>query len=143
MEEDMFWAIRGGGGTSFGVIIAWKIMLVPVPSIVTVFIVRKTLEQNATMLVHRWQYIADKLDEELFIRIILRRESFLELSLEKEDYIKMSWIESILYFAGFPGEAFLEKELRDMKRRRRCAEHLFERKLERWKLKLSYYKQAH
>ena len=27
MGEDPFWAIRGGGGASFGVIIAWKIML--------------------------------------------------------------------------------------------------------------------
>ncbi|RVX00484.1 Berberine bridge enzyme-like 15 [Vitis vinifera] len=38
----------------------------------------------------------------LFIRIILRRESFPELGLVKEDCIEMSWIESILYFAGFP-----------------------------------------
>ena len=73
MGEDPFWAIRGGGGVSFGVIIAWKIMLVSAPSTVTVFTVRKTLEQNATLLVLRWQYIADKLDVDLFIRIILRR----------------------------------------------------------------------
>ena len=37
MGEDPFWAIRGGGGACFGVIIAWKIMLVPVPCTVTVF----------------------------------------------------------------------------------------------------------
>ncbi|RZC12168.1 Berberine bridge enzyme-like 9 [Glycine soja] len=30
MGEDLFWAIRGGGGASFGVIVSWKIMLVPV-----------------------------------------------------------------------------------------------------------------
>lgn len=30
-----------------------------------------------------------------------------ELDVVKEDYIKMSWIESILYFAGFPrGSSF-------------------------------------
>jgi len=31
MGEDLFWAIGGGGGASFGVIVAWKIKLVPVP----------------------------------------------------------------------------------------------------------------
>ncbi|KAF2551046.1 hypothetical protein F2Q68_00035728 [Brassica cretica] len=28
MGEDMFWAIKGGGGASFGIILAWKIKLV-------------------------------------------------------------------------------------------------------------------
>ena len=67
MGEDLFWAIRGGAGGSFGVVIAWKIQLVPVPSIVTVFNISRTLEQNATMLLHRWQYIADKIDNDLVI----------------------------------------------------------------------------
>ena len=71
MGEDLFWAIRGGSGGSFGVVIAWKINLVQVPSIVTVFRVPRTLEQNATMLVHRWQYIADKIDNNLLISVIL------------------------------------------------------------------------
>ncbi|KAM7530365.1 hypothetical protein LguiB_033775 [Lonicera macranthoides] len=31
MGEDLFWAIRGSGGASFGVIIEWKIKLVSVP----------------------------------------------------------------------------------------------------------------
>ena len=39
MGEEFFWAIRGGGGASFGVILWWKIKLVPVPEIVTVFTV--------------------------------------------------------------------------------------------------------
>ncbi|OAY31592.1 berberine bridge enzyme-like 22 [Manihot esculenta] len=72
MGEDLFWAIRGGGGASFGVILSWKIKLVKVPPIVTVFTVSKTIEQGATELVHRWQYIADKLHEDLFIRIIVQ-----------------------------------------------------------------------
>ncbi|CAN1251086.1 Tetrahydroberberine oxidase [Linum perenne] len=54
MGEDMFWAIRGGGGNSFGVAVAWKVSLVPVPEKLTVFRVSRTLEQNATKLVHRW-----------------------------------------------------------------------------------------
>lgn len=36
MGEDLFWAIRGGGGASFGVIIEWKIKLVSVPQNVSV-----------------------------------------------------------------------------------------------------------
>lgn len=41
MGEDFFWAICGGGGSSFGVILAWKLQLVRVPSKVTVFRVTK------------------------------------------------------------------------------------------------------
>ncbi|PSR92679.1 Berberine bridge enzyme-like [Actinidia chinensis var. chinensis] len=135
MGEDLFWAIRGGGGASFGVILSWHIKLVPVPQIVTVFTVNRTLEQNATKLVHRWQSVANKVDDNLLIRLFLRRvnsttqdgrrtieasfvslflggvdtllplmqESFPELGLVREDCIEMSWIESILYFAGFQG----------------------------------------
>ncbi|KAL9345655.1 hypothetical protein Peur_060508 [Populus x canadensis] len=69
MGEDLFWAIRGGAGGSFGIVTAWKVKLVPVPSAVTVFTVTKTLEQGATELLYRWQQIADHLDEDLFIRV--------------------------------------------------------------------------
>ncbi|KAK7831466.1 tetrahydroberberine oxidase-like [Quercus suber] len=133
MGEDLFWAIRGGGGASFGVIVEWKIQLVPVPSNVTVFTVNKNLEQNATKILHRWQYVADKFDTDLFIRVILSavsssqkgnrtvqasfnslflggkdkllplmQKSFPELGLVSEDCTEMSWLQSILYFAGFP-----------------------------------------
>ncbi|MED6159953.1 hypothetical protein PIB30_047056 [Stylosanthes scabra] len=73
MCEDLFWAIRGGGRASFGVIISWKIKLVSVPSTVTVFRVARTLEQNATELVHKWHLVANKLDKNLTIRIDLQR----------------------------------------------------------------------
>lgn len=72
MGEDLFWAISGGGGASFGVILAYKIKLVHVPPVVTVFRVPKTLEENATDLVHRWQCIADKVDNNLFVRVFLQ-----------------------------------------------------------------------
>ncbi|KAK9099406.1 hypothetical protein Syun_026451 [Stephania yunnanensis] len=55
MGEDLFWAIRGGGVTSFGVLLAWKIRLVPVPLLILVSTMAKTLEQDATKLVHKWQ----------------------------------------------------------------------------------------
>lgn len=71
MGEDLFWAIRGGGGGSFGIILWWKLNLVPVPSTVTVFTVAKTLEQGATKILYKWQQVADKLDEDLFIRVII------------------------------------------------------------------------
>ncbi|KAE8725545.1 putative FAD-binding Berberine family protein [Hibiscus syriacus] len=72
MGEDLFWAIRGGGGASFGIILAWKIKLVPVPETVTVFTVLKTLEQGATKTLYRWQQVADKLVEDLFIRVMIQ-----------------------------------------------------------------------
>ncbi|EXB75197.1 Reticuline oxidase-like protein [Morus notabilis] len=75
MGEDLFWAIRGGGGASFGVILWWKIKLVPVPETVTVFTVAKTLEQGATKVLYKWQQVVDKLDEDLFIRAIIQPAS--------------------------------------------------------------------
>ncbi|XP_050370400.1 berberine bridge enzyme-like 13 [Argentina anserina] len=73
MGEDLFWAIRGGGGASFGIILWWKIKLVPVPSTVTVFSVSKTLEQGATQVLHRWQQVAaTKLDKDLNIRVLIQ-----------------------------------------------------------------------
>ncbi|VVA93119.1 unnamed protein product [Arabis nemorensis] len=71
MGEDLFWAINGGGGGSYGVVLAYKINLVEIPQNVTVFRISRTLEQNATEIVHRWQTVAPELPDELFIRIVL------------------------------------------------------------------------
>ncbi|KAI3994535.1 hypothetical protein MKX01_015561 [Papaver californicum] len=71
MGEDLFWAIRGGGGGNFGVVLSWKIKLVPVPPVVTLFTITKTLEEGATGLVHKWQEVAPKFPDELFMRVIL------------------------------------------------------------------------
>ncbi|CAN8290580.1 unnamed protein product [Cochlearia groenlandica] len=89
MGEDVFWAIRGGGGGSFGVILAWKIKLVPVPEIVTVFTVTRTLEQDGTKVLHTWQQVADKLDEDLFIRAVIQPAS--KSTKSKERTISMSY----------------------------------------------------
>ncbi|KAF3489984.1 hypothetical protein F2Q69_00055228 [Brassica cretica] len=133
MGEDMFWAIKGGGGASFGIILAWKIKLVPFPKTVTVFTVTKTLQQDATRILSKWQVVADKLVEELFIRVIFNvsgnngnktvttsynslflgnkgmlmkvmKKSFPELGLTRKDCVEMSWIESIVYISGFPSQ---------------------------------------
>jgi hypothetical protein len=69
MGEDLFWAIRGGGGGSFGIITSWKVKLVPVPPIVTIFGAARTLEQGATKILYRFLQASDKLDENLFFRV--------------------------------------------------------------------------
>ncbi|ESQ39508.1 hypothetical protein EUTSA_v10000845mg [Eutrema salsugineum] len=124
MGEDFFWAIRGGGGSSFCVVLAWKIRLVSVPSLVTVFDVTKTSENKAIQIINKWQYIADKVPNDLFIRAMLQRsnkttvyasfpglylgpvsdllammdDKFPELGLEIGDCREISWIESVLWF---------------------------------------------
>ncbi|CAN1122291.1 Berberine bridge enzyme-like 14 [Linum perenne] len=70
MGDDLFWAIKGGGGASFGVIIAWKIKLVKVPERVTVFKVERTLEEGLTSLIVKYQDMAPKVEPELFLRVI-------------------------------------------------------------------------
>ncbi|XP_058733888.1 berberine bridge enzyme-like 17 [Vicia villosa] len=69
MGEDLFWAIRGGGGASFGVILSWKLKLVQVPPQVTVFDVKRNVNEGATDVVYKWQLIAPKLHKDLFIRV--------------------------------------------------------------------------
>ncbi|XVF28978.1 hypothetical protein REPUB_Repub15cG0079900 [Reevesia pubescens] len=71
MGEDLFWAIRGGGGGSFGIVLSWKIKLVSVPANVTVFTVSRTLEQNATKLLHRWQYVSQDFPDEIYSSITI------------------------------------------------------------------------
>ncbi|PHT28741.1 hypothetical protein CQW23_31668 [Capsicum baccatum] len=71
MGEDLFWAITGGSAASFGVVLAYKIKLVPVPQNVTVFQLAKTGEDNILESVHRYLEIADGFDRDLFLHMIL------------------------------------------------------------------------
>ncbi|XP_063936769.1 berberine bridge enzyme-like 24 [Daucus carota subsp. sativus] len=68
MGEDLFWAIRGGGGSSFGVVLSWKIKLVSVPEIVTVFRIVRTSEENAADIFHRWQEVAPRFPKDLDLK---------------------------------------------------------------------------
>ncbi|XP_073281161.1 berberine bridge enzyme-like 21 [Primulina huaijiensis] len=130
MGEDLFWAIRGGGGASFGVILAYKIKLVPVPPVVTVFRVERFQNDTAIDTVFQYQQIAEKMDNDLFIRVLLQpvtrnkvrsvRATFIGLflgnsarlvsttdsqfpvlGLKKSDCKEMSWIDSVLYWGNF------------------------------------------
>ncbi|CAJ2677977.1 unnamed protein product [Trifolium pratense] len=72
MGEDLFWAIRGSGGASFGVILSYSIKLVQVPEVVTVFRAASSLDQNATEVVLQWQQVAPQTDDRLFMRLLIQ-----------------------------------------------------------------------
>lgn len=140
MGEDLFWAINGGGGASFGVILAFKIKLVPVPPTVTVFRVEKTLEENALDMVHKWQFVAPKTSPDLFMRLMLQpktlnttqtvrasvvalylgRQSdllsllgkeFPELGLRTENCTEMTWIQSVMWWANSDNALLIKPEI--------------------------------
>ncbi|KAL6529152.1 hypothetical protein OROHE_014896 [Orobanche hederae] len=120
MGEDLFWAIRGGGGASFGVILPWKVQLVDVPERVSTFSI--SISTNTSQLVQRWQYVAPQADKDLYIGAFLLRsnatiqtnffalfqggadrllaviqESFPEVGLRREECSEMSWINSTMF----------------------------------------------
>ena len=68
LGEDVFWAIRGGGGGIWGIVYAWKIKLSRVPKTVTAFTVsRPGTDLQVTNLVDKWQHVAPKLDDEFYL----------------------------------------------------------------------------
>ncbi|XP_073129280.1 berberine bridge enzyme-like 8 [Henckelia pumila] len=138
MGEDLFWAITGGGGSSFGVVLSYKIKLPRVPPTVTVFRVRRTYDANFTNLIYRYQQVAPNFPDELFVRLTLdvangtnratfralylgswqdlvslTKTSFPELGIEQTDCIEMSWVESVLFWTDFatgtPVDALLSR----------------------------------
>jgi hypothetical protein len=118
MGRDLFWAIRGGGGGNFGIVLSWKIRLVPVPPTVTFFNIQKSVEQGAVDAVTKWQTIGPALPEELSIRVIVQKNQalfqslylgscsslvttmsglFPELGMTRADCREMSWLQSTVY----------------------------------------------
>ncbi|KAM0856607.1 hypothetical protein ACQ4PT_049007 [Festuca glaucescens] len=81
MGEDLFWAIRGGGSESFGVVLSWKIQLVQVPPTVTVFSIGKTLDQGAIDILTRWQVVGPSLPDDLTIRVKVQGQEALFLAM--------------------------------------------------------------
>ncbi|KAL3503809.1 hypothetical protein ACH5RR_033650 [Cinchona calisaya] len=72
MGEDVFWAIRGGGGGIWGIIYAWKINLLEVPEIVTGFVVsRPGTKQYIARLVDKWQDVAPKLCDNFYLSVFV------------------------------------------------------------------------
>ncbi|KAK1572856.1 hypothetical protein QYE76_021857 [Lolium multiflorum] len=77
MGEDLFWAIRGGGGGSFGIVVSWTVRLVPVPSVVSAFTVRRLVrrggedKQAMLRLLTRWQLVAHALPDDLFVKVAM------------------------------------------------------------------------
>lgn len=130
MGEDLFWALRGGGAGSFGVVLAFKVKLVEVPKTITVFRVDRTTDQNALDMVHKWQFVAPRTDPGLFIRVLLASptknktrtvnakvralylgnasdvvsmmaKEFPELGLKIDDCKEMTWIQSVLWWMNY------------------------------------------
>lgn len=129
MGEDLFWAIRGGGGESFGVVLSWKLRLVRVPETVTVFTVRRSINQSASKLIAKWQEIAPALPRDLILRVVvqnqnaqfqalflgqcslllrLMRAHFRDLGVSQTDCEEISWVQSTVYFAFYSSSKPLE-----------------------------------
>ncbi|VAH25192.1 berberine bridge enzyme-like 27 [Triticum dicoccoides] len=130
MGDDLFWAIRGGGGGNFGIVLSWKVRLVPVPPTVTFVKVARTMEQGAVDAVTKWQTLAPALPDDLSVRVVVQnREAnfqalylgnssavvatmgsrFPELGVTIADCKEMSWLQYTAYI--FFGDAINSKPL--------------------------------
>ncbi|KAL6315263.1 hypothetical protein AAG906_000344 [Vitis piasezkii] len=72
MGEDVFWAIRGGGGGVWGIVYAWRIKLLKVPETVTSCIMSRTgTKLHVAELVHKWQFIAPRLEPSFYLSVFV------------------------------------------------------------------------
>ncbi|XP_062227646.1 berberine bridge enzyme-like Cyn d 4 [Phragmites australis] len=132
MGEDLFWAIRGGGGESFGIVVSWKVSLVKVPSTVTAFNIAKTLDQGAIDVLIKWQDVGPTLPSDITIRVIIQGQRavfqslylgtcgdlvptlstlFPELGMTSADCLEMTWLQSAVFFNTWNPNAPVESLL--------------------------------
>lgn len=72
MGEEVFWAIRGGGGGIWGIVYAWKIKLVHVPPTVTSFVVsRAGTKGHVATLIDTWQSVAPNLEDDFYLSVFV------------------------------------------------------------------------
>ncbi|XP_020595232.1 reticuline oxidase-like [Phalaenopsis equestris] len=68
MGKELFWAIRGGGGGTWGAVYAWKIQLQTVPNRVSAFIVNRSgSNREVAELIDVWQKVAPALPDEFYV----------------------------------------------------------------------------
>ncbi|KAL8156109.1 hypothetical protein AgCh_001268 [Apium graveolens] len=73
MGEDVFWAIRGGGGGNWGIVFAWKIRLVRVPEIVTVLSVARPqhTKHQVENIIQQYQNVVQDLDDKFHLLVFV------------------------------------------------------------------------
>ncbi|KAK1375653.1 Cannabidiolic acid synthase [Heracleum sosnowskyi] len=103
MGEDLFWAIRGGAGGSFGIIISWKQIAHKIDENLfmrVIFqVVDAAIEGGKTV---QTSYNALFLGRtERLLKIM--KKSFPELGLKQENCTEMSWLESVLFISASSG----------------------------------------
>ncbi|KAK9087156.1 hypothetical protein Syun_029550 [Stephania yunnanensis] len=110
MGEDLFWAIRGGGAASFGVILAFKFKLVQVPPIVTVSeelsiqVLISPMDNNNSLQVKLQMMFLGSSNE----LVHLMQDKFPELGMKQKDCKEMNWVESVVSLGEFPKPEPLE-----------------------------------
>ena len=73
MGEDVFWAIRGGGGGNWGIVFAWRIRLVKVPEIVTALSVARLQHKKNQVekIIQQFQDAVQDLDDNFHILVFV------------------------------------------------------------------------
>jgi hypothetical protein len=140
MGEDLFWAIRGGGGESFGVVVSWRLKLSIVPPTVAVFTIAKTAGDggggDAAALLAKWEtLILQPFLPDLTIRVVLQgrtalfqclylggggcarlaatmRAYFPELGMTASDCHDLTWLRAMAFISLGAADAAPEGMLR-------------------------------
>jgi hypothetical protein len=132
MGEDLFWAICGGGGGNFGIVVSWKVSLVKVPSTVTAFNIMRTVDQGAIDVLTRWQEVGPTLPFDINMRVIIMGQQvtfqslylgkcsdvvpmlstlFPDLGMTGADCLEMTWLQSVVFFNSWNPNAPVESLL--------------------------------